>query len=268
MAFIFPSVLLHNLLFDFAFPSIIEEPWFVYIRYAEVLVNLALLIFLYHLYTRYIEKRKALEFNCNKGWFEYLTGLLVGAGMVAVVVGLMAILGYYRIEDINSPVVLVNKLFRYGMGTFIEELLFTLILFKLIEEFAGSVIAIAFVSLGFGLAHIGNDNATVLSALLICLAHITILAPFMLTRRIWFPWAIHLGWNYAQAAIFGMANSGFDQGGIITPVITGPEWLTGGAFGIEASYAALAINLIVGLVFLRAVIRRKQYVQPLWKRKL
>ena len=49
-------------------------------------------------------------------------------------------------------------------------------------------------------------------------------------------WAVHFSWNYMQTGVFGMNNSGLAQGGFITPLLSGPDWLTGGAFGLEGSW--------------------------------
>ena len=47
-----------------------------------------------------------------------------------------------------------------------------------------------------------------------------------------------------------MNSSGNIRDGFITPIIEGPEWLTGGAFGIEASFFGILIQVIVGILLL------------------
>lgn len=264
--FIAPALILHNILYDYVFTSIMEESYFFYIRYLEITISILLIIYLYKLYTRVIEKRPALEYSCKKGFREFALGILIGAGMVAFSVGVLSLFGYYTIEEINSPQIILTRIFRYAMGSFLEEILFTLILFKILEEFAGSWIAIVVVCLFFGIAHYGNDNSTIWSSAAISLSDLAIIAPFILSRRFWMPWAVHWSWNLAQTGIFGLSNSGMDQGGWITPTVTGPEWLTGGVFGMEASYFSVSINFIVGLFILYLAIKNKQMVMPSWKR--
>ena len=52
----------------------------------------------------------------------------------------------------------------------------------------------------------------------------------------------------------------------IQPVIQGPEWITGGGFGIETSYIAIFLSLVLGLVILKVSVDKSQIVSPIWKR--
>jgi membrane protease YdiL (CAAX protease family) len=59
---------------------------------------------------------------------------------------------------------------------------------------------------------------------------------------------VHLGWNWTQGNLLGFGVSGTTNLGWWTPVFQGrPEWLTGGAFGLEAS---LPCALVCGAVIL------------------
>ena len=88
----------------------------------------------------------------------------------------------------------------------------------------------------------------------------------MLTRRIWLIWGMHFSWNFFQEGIFGMPNSGYQRDGLIKPIINGPEWITGGKFGIEASVISILILLIIGIIILKKAIEKNQLVLPAWKR--
>ena len=62
------------------------------------------------------------------------------------------------------------------------------------------------------------------------------------------PIGVHLGWNWAQGSLLGFGVSGTGGPGWWTPVFHGrPEWLTGGAFGLEASAPC---TLVCGLAIL------------------
>jgi membrane protease YdiL (CAAX protease family) len=187
--------------------------------------------------------------------------------IVFLMVGLMMLMHYYTIETFNSPLVLTDRTVVYFMGSFTEELIFRVILFKLVEEFAGSWISIIIQGLAFGFAHIGNENATLWTSLSLVISD-TILfgAAYMLTRRIWLVWGLHFSWNFFQEGIFGMPNSGYQSDGLIKPIIEGPEWITGGKFGIEASVIVILIWFIIGLIILKIAIEKNQLVLPVWKR--
>lgn len=48
--------------------------------------------------------------------------------------------------------------------------------------------------------------------------------------------------------------------------ISGPEWITGGSFGIEASVIAVCLSLGVAIGILKMSINKQQIVSPVWKR--
>jgi hypothetical protein len=89
----------------------------------------------------------------------------------------------------------------------------------------------------------------------------------MLTRRLWLSMSFHVSWNFTQSAIFSGAVSGNDaQEGLIRGTMTGPDWLTGGSFGVESSVLALVLCTGTGIVMLVMAARRGTIVPPLWKR--
>jgi uncharacterized protein len=47
-------------------------------------------------------------------------------------------------------------------------------------------------------------------------------------------------------------------------VLTGPEWLTGGGFGLEASLPAVLVATGAGIVILAAAVRKGRVARPLW----
>lgn len=263
--FIIPAIMLNNVFTIYVLETL-ENPLLIILQVGKAIPLIAFIIYLYHLYTKNIEHREAFEFNFKNWLKEFWRGIVMGGGMVILITVLLFLFGSYNVDHLNSPLILVNRFFRYAQGSFIEDVLFTLIMFKLIEEFAGTTISYIIVSLFFGGMHLMNDNATITSSLFISIQQITLLAPFILTRRMWMGWAVHFSWNFFQAGVFGMSNSGMDHGGFITPIISGPEWLTGGSFGIEGSWISLIVNLAVGIPLLIYAFRAKQIVKPSWKR--
>ena len=245
----------------------LEEPYYSLLRYLRDIILFILFLLAYRSYTHYIENRKAIEFNTRSFIPEIGLGFFISMGVVCFMIILMMLLGYYRIESFNSPEVFADRTVVYIMGSFTEELLFRVILFKLVEEFAGSWIGIVVQGLVFGFAHIGNENATIWTSLSLVISD-TILfgAAYMLTRRIWLIWGMHFSWNFFQEGIFGMPNSGYQRDGLIKPIINGPEWVTGGKFGIEASIISILILFILGLLMLKKAIENNQLVLPAWKR--
>ena len=60
---------------------------------------------------------------------------------------------------------------------------------------------------------------------------------YLRTQSLALPIGVHLGWNWMQGSVLGFGVSGTtDFPGIWAPVLHDrPTWLTGGAFGLEAS---------------------------------
>ena len=223
----------------------------------------------YCLYARLIEKRKALEMTLKGSPSEFGKGLAVGSGLMITIVALLAVTGCYRIGEYNFDLsLLVAAFLRLGFGAFIEELVFRLIVFKLTEEALGSWTALVVLAVLFGALHFGNPNASIFSSVAIMVeAGMLLAAAFMVTRRVWLIFGLHLAWNFVQSTVFGLSVSGTTSRGIITPIVSGPEWLTGGAFGVEASWPAVGLCLAVGLLFLRRAVKRGQLAPPVWCRQ-
>lgn len=101
--------------------------------------------------------------------------------------------------------------------------------------------ATLFSSLAFGLAHASNPHAEANAAGNIALAGAMLAAGFLLTGELAIPIGLHFGWNFFQN-LFGMPVSGqtyFSYGSLVQRTETGPDWITGGAFGPEAGMTGL-----------------------------
>lgn len=244
----------------------LPEPAATWVDHARMVAVLVLLAWAYREYVRRVEHRPALELSSARGWAEGGAGLAVGGGLVLLMVATLALGGWYRVTAIGPSAILVESMLLFGVGAFMQELFFRLILLRLLEEWLGSLWAVALVAVGFGLVHAGNDNATVFSVLGLMLGDVLLSAAFLLTRRIWLVWGIHAGWNYFQAGVFGMANSGLSFPSWLQPTIDGPTWLTGGTFGLEAAWPMIVANLVLGLLVLRVARDEGQLLAPRWRR--
>ncbi|XOV94925.1 MAG: lysostaphin resistance A-like protein [Bacteroidota bacterium] len=125
-----------------------------------------------------------------------------------------------------------------------EELLFRGILIQNIKEGLGLKWAVVISTLIFGVVHAGNPNATLLSTALIILITFLLVYAYIKTGQLWLPFGIHLGWNFFQSSIFGFASSGLTTPTMISQTPLGPDWLSGGEFGAEASVLIIPLILI------------------------
>jgi membrane protease YdiL (CAAX protease family) len=195
-------------------------------------------------------------------------GLALGFVIMAVAVGIAAVLGVYRIVGPGDASRLVLELVGVAiMPGLTEEMLFRGILFRWIEDFGGSWAALAVTSALFGLAHIMNPNATWFSSFAIAVeAGVLLGGAYMLTRSLWFPMGLHAAWNFTQGEIFDVPVSGIDEHGLVQAQLSGPPLLSGGNFGLEASIIALVLATAVGVWLVSLAVRQGKIVAPHWVR--
>jgi membrane protease YdiL (CAAX protease family) len=177
-------------------------------------------------------------------------------------------LGIYRIDGLNPLSYLIPAIAMALSSSVFEELLFRGVFFGSVEAWFGSWAALVVSSLVFGLTHLINPQGTIEGALFIAVeAGILLGAAFMLTRRLWLSIGFHMAWNYTQSAIFSGIVSGNDAApGLIRSTVKGPDFLTGGSFGVESSVLALTLCTMTGIVMLVLAARRRKVVPPIWKR--
>ena len=97
----------------------------------------------------------------------------------------------------------------------------------------------------FGLLHLGNPNATWVSAAGIFFAGIYLAYGYIRTKQLWLPIGLHIGWNFCEGVVFGFPVSGLDIYALTRIQVTGPEIWTGGPFGPEAGLIVLP-SLLLG----------------------
>ncbi|NWF78776.1 MAG: CPBP family intramembrane metalloprotease [Chloroflexi bacterium] len=222
--------------------------------------------------TLLIERRNPADIGLSLRRFviDCLKGAGVGAAYLCTAVGILAVLGGYRITGVVfvGPALAGALVLHLLVGVF-EETLVRGILFRFLEEGLGSWIALAISALFFGFSHLSNPHATLWSAIAIALeAGVVIGAVYMATRSLWFVMGLHTAWNFLQGALFGVAVSGADAPteSLFQPLIQGNHWLTGGAFGIEASVITVVLGLGLGIFFCVSAVRRQRTMRGLWWR--
>jgi membrane protease YdiL (CAAX protease family) len=115
--------------------------------------------------------------------------------------------------------------------------------------------------------HLVNENISVLAIADIAAAGVFFAAAFLLTGRLWLCAALHAGWNFSQDGIFSLAVSGHQvKQGLLATELSGPDWLTGGAFGIEGSAVDLVLIVLASAAMVMLAQRRGLMVQPAWRR--
>jgi len=230
------------------------------------LVALPLVVLLYKLVIARLGDVPRDDLRARGALRPLALGLIVGLVLFSACVAVAALLGVYRIVGVGSlngllPALVMSAIFP----AISEEILFRGILFRWIEEFGGSWLALLVTSLLFGAAHLLNPHASPVAAIGIALeAGVMLGAAYMLTRSLWLPIGLHAAWNFTQGEIYDIPVSGRDVNALVVARLDGPPLLTGNGFGLEASLIAIAVATLFGFWLLWRAIRAGQLVQPSW----
>lgn len=219
----------------------------------------------YGLLVRQLEGRSAKEISFDRNGVRLLTfGLVTGTVLIAAVVAILWFPALATIRGGTGAQGLLAEILIPFTTAAIEELIFRAILFRLAEAMFGTTVAALLSSLLFALAHLGNPGATGVTTVILALDLGLLLAlAFAVSRSLWLPIGLHMGWNLALGYVFGLANSGtFDPHSLYRMTLTGPAWLTGGTFGLESWLVTLVVSLLCSGALAAVALRRDRW-QPL-----
>ena len=182
-----------------------------------------------------------------------LLGLIVGFVYMTIVVGTIVALGYADLSWSDFSWTFQWQAIMMFLGVAVgEEMIFRGVIFRMIDERWNTTVALIVSALFFGFIHLSNDGATWWSSLAIALeAGLMLAAAYKWSGTLWLPIGIHWAWNYVQGNIYGFAVSGTNAGDSILVTTTGgPDIITGGAFGPEASIIAVIYGILITIILL------------------
>ena len=239
-----------------------------YMPAAGAAVLAVLVLATYILASRLIERRIPTELAGNRAVPECATGIVLGFLLFAIVMTILFAVGVYHPGGWGTTSGLANGLFFAVLAGIMEEVLFRGLLFRLSSKIVGTWGALIFTAGLFGLAHLLNRGATVRSSLAIALeAGMLLGAAYAATQRLWLPIGLHAGWNFTEGSLFGMTLSGNIMGvGLLRGSLSGPQVLTGGAFGPEASIVAVMVCLVAAVFFLWRIVKLHRVEPALWSK--
>jgi uncharacterized protein len=144
-------------------------------------------------------------------------------------------------------------------GAIGEEMLFHGYAFQVLMGVLGPFATILPVSVLFAAMHRGNMNVTTLALVNTALWGVVFGVAFWRSGDLWLPIGLHLGWNW-MLPLFGSNLSGFTMNvtGYVMRWRPGQEWLSGGAYGPEASPLTTAVLVVLFLWLVwKAPVRRQ-----------
>jgi len=183
---------------------------------------------------------------------DMLAGLLTGFALISS--GFLVLLFTNQMEFIAISFSAPDLLYSLGLFVFVaitEEVLCRgYILNNLMVSF-NRYAALIISAVIFSLMHLANPNANSMGLLNIFLSGILLGLPYIYTKKLWFPIALHFSWNFFQGPIFGFNVSGMEISKLIETKYTTANIWNGGEFGFEGSLlSVILIALALGGIFL------------------
>ncbi|HEL1809566.1 CPBP family intramembrane metalloprotease [Streptococcus suis] len=237
--------------------------FFIFIDNAFVTLSLELLAFAFIslaiiLWARFVEKSPWLGLGIRKkgALKDFLLGWGIGAAMLTTCVLLMWGFEAIQVTSFQFSANLVGEflilVLAWSIQGTTEELLTRGWMFSSLAAKHNIPVGILVSSLFFSFLHLGNDGISLIPLLDLTLFAILACLVMLKTGNLWVIGGLHAAWNCFQGNVFAFPVSGTQAGQAFIAVETsGPDWLSGGAFGVEGSVISLLIQagMITWLVY-------------------
>ncbi|HEV7332309.1 MAG TPA: CPBP family intramembrane glutamic endopeptidase [Flavisolibacter sp.] len=201
-----------------------------------------------------------------------LIGIVAGALLMLMPAMFLTLFGYIHWQQGSGDgSSILNATWFFLSIAVAEETLFRSFLFQRFRKSTGQWIAQVLIAAYFLLTHIANpgmtDSAKTLASSNIFIASVMFGLAYLRTNSLIMPIAFLFMANWVQGTLLGFGVSGNQQASLLKPVFSNaPEWLTGGAFSLEASVPGLVCVILTTFILYRwrsssAIITHNQPVQ-------
>ena len=208
-----------------------------------------------YLMGRYVDRRQFSDFGwvLNRRWWQDLVfGFVLAFLLISIIFGLELLFGWVKItgyfvgEGNFASTIFLGFLFLIVAAIQEETISRSYQLKNLAEGFSflgqkrALITATLFSSIGFGLMHLATPHCSFQSIANLTVAGAVYAFAFLITGRIGLPLGMHISWNFFEGLFYGFPVSGtvFDTK-LMAIEQSGPELITGGAFGPEAGIIRL-----------------------------
>lgn len=204
------------------------------------------------IFRRFIDHKpvKSLGFSWHPHKADALTGISLGIALLGAATLVLAATSNLEWTAVHvNTGDLLTGLILMALIALTEEMVFRGYILNNLMESMNKWAALAVSALIFMAAHAGNPGMTAVAAVNLLLAGLLLGINFIYTRNIWFAICFHFSWNFFQGPVLGYEVSGLPLQGLLQPSLQGPQWLTGGPFGLEGSFIATVLFTATLLLF-------------------
>lgn len=203
----------------------------------------------------------ALGWWPHRGWLKNVAlGSLLGAASLLLAAGFTAVTRGIRFTFNAGAGTSIGKTVIVSLVIFViagaaEESLFRGYALQTFTRAKLAWLGVLLTSVPFAAAHLANPNVSRgFTFINTAVAGVWLAAAYLRTRSLWFPLGLHWAWNWTQASLLGLPVSGIQRiapAPLLHAMNAGPDWLTGGAYGIEGGAACTVALVISTLVIWR-----------------
>lgn len=232
---IFSNFALSSLPAQVLTPITDQMPFF----YISILFNFLISLLLVWFFRKAFDRKPFMSIGLQWNGYKrerligFLTGVLLCFG-IATVLWLMQLLHWFTNEiDIAAMLGAVLLLVIVSMA---EEIVFRGYILNNLMDSLSKEAALISSAILFAVFHSLNPNFNLTAFVNILLAGILLGINFIFTRNLWFALFFHFSWNFLQGPVLDFPVSGLELPTLLQQDLKGSVLLTGGAFGLEASW--------------------------------
>lgn len=188
----------------------------------------------------------------RQAFYDLLFGVALTGMMLGLVFSLEWAAGWLQVEsfawqveswgNLSTSILIIVALF--ALVGWQEELLIRGYWLQNLSDGLNQSLGVLLSSALFALAHAGNPNLSWLAIVGLFLSGLFLAFGYLRTKQLWLPIGLHIGWNLFEGTVFGFPVSGQYFYQLVRQTVSGPDIITGGAFGPEAGLILLPALLL------------------------
>jgi len=203
----------------------------------------------------------ALGCSPHRGWIKNFAigsllgtaSLLLAAAFTTLTRGIRFSLDTAGARPIAQTMIVSLLVFVFAAAA--EEMLFRGYPLQTLTRARLAWLGVFLTSVPFAAVHLRNPNVVPgFTFINTALAGLWLAVAYLRTGSLWLPLGLHWSWNWVQSALLGLPVSGIERispAPLLKGINLGPDWLTGGSYGIEGGAACTLALLISTLIIWR-----------------
>lgn len=223
-------------------------------------------------WVKFVEKRRIITMGliCKHKTRAYLGSVFLGFCAITTITLVLMLVGAIEVKVSNLLSIdfligsLLIAVFGWMVQSASEEIAVRGWLIPTLGIRYNPLIAVLLTGGVFGVIHLFNSGATVLSFINLTLSGFFFALYAINAGNIWGVCGWHMGWNFAQGNIYGLSVSGGQSidNSLFSSKAIGTDFLTGGDFGPEGGFIT-TVFLVCGILFIGFIMYKKYKVKLL-----